>query len=79
MPGMMIHQDCSEHEWVSGQRWDLIVTMDDATNEHYDMFFVEQEGTASSFRGIKAEIESRGLFCFFYSDRGIHYWHTHSR
>jgi transposase len=76
LPGMMIHQDASAHQWVSGQRWDLIVTMDDATNEHYDMFFVEQEGTASSFRGIKAVIESRGLFCSFYSDRGSHYWHT---
>jgi len=27
----------------------LIVTMDDATSEHYSMFFVEEEGTASSF------------------------------
>jgi transposase len=76
LPGMMIHQDGSTHEWVSGQKWDLIVTMDDATNEHYDMFFVEQEGTASSFRGIKTVIETRGLFCSFYSDRGSHYWHT---
>lgn len=76
LPGMMIHQDGSTHEWVAGQKWDLIVTMDDATNEHYDMFFVEQEGTASSFRGIKTVIEARGLFCSFYSDRGSHYWHT---
>jgi transposase len=76
LPGMMIHQDGSTHEWVSGRKWDLIVTLDDATNEHYDMFFVEQEGTASSFRGVKAVIESRGLFCSFYSDRGSHYWHT---
>jgi transposase len=53
LPGMMIHQDGSTHEWIAGRKWDLIVTMDDATNEHYDMFFVEQEGTASSFRGIK--------------------------
>ena len=27
---MMIHQDGSTHEWVPGQIWDLIVTMDDA-------------------------------------------------
>ena len=47
--GMMIHQDGSTHQWVAGKKWDLIVTMDDATNEHYSMFFVEQEGTASSF------------------------------
>lgn len=76
MPGMMIHQDASTHEWVPGQRWDLVVTMDDATSEHYSMFFTEQEGTASSFRGVREVIEACGLFCSFYSDRGSHYWHT---
>ena len=30
-PGMMLHQDGSTHEWVPGKKWDLIVTMDDAT------------------------------------------------
>ena len=44
-PGMMLHQDGSQHQWVAGQYWDLIVTMDDATNEHYSMFFCDQEGT----------------------------------
>ncbi len=73
---MMIHQDGSTHEWVAGQKWDLIVTMDDATSEHYSMFFVEEEGTASSFRGVHDVIEARGLFSSFYSDRGSHYWHT---
>lgn len=75
-PGLLIHQDGSTHEWVAGQRWDLIVTMDDATNEHYSMFFVAQEGTASSLRGVREVIEARGLFSSFYSDRGSHYWHT---
>jgi hypothetical protein len=72
----MIHQDGSRHEWVAGQKWDLIVTMDDATNEHYSMFFVAEEGTQSSLLGVREVIESRGLFCSFYSDRGSHYWHT---
>jgi len=76
LPGMMIHQDGSTHEWVPGQKWDLIATMDDATNEHYSLFFCEQEGTTSSFRGVKETIDKRGLFCSFYSDRGSHYWHT---
>ena len=75
-PGLMIHQDGSTHEWVAGQQWDLIVTMDDATNEHYSMFFVAQEGTTSSLRGVREVIEKRGLFSSFYSDRGSHYWHT---
>jgi len=76
LPGMMIHQDGSTHEWVSGQKWDLINTMDDATSWHYSMFFVEEEGTASSFRGVHDVIGARGLFSSFYSDRGSHYWHT---
>lgn len=75
-PGLMIHQDGSTHEWIAGQKWDLIVTMDDATNEHYAMFFVEQEGTVSSLRGVQEVIEARGLFSSFYSDRGSHYWNT---
>ena len=73
---MMIHQDGSTHAWVAGQQWDLIVTMDDATSEHYSMFFVEEEGTASSLRGVREVIQAHGLFSSFYSDRGSHYWHT---
>lgn len=76
MPGMMIHQDGSTHEWVPGKKWDLIVTMDDATNQHYSMFFVDEEGTQSSLAGVRQVIQEHGLFCSFYSDRGSHYWHT---
>ncbi len=76
LPGMMLHQDGSTHEWVPGRMWDLIVTMDDATNEHYSMFFVDEEGTQSSFMGVGEVIESRGLFSSPYTDRGSHYWHT---
>ena len=76
LPGMMIHQDASTHEWVPGKKWDLIVTMDDATSEHYSMFFTGQEGTASSFAGVRDVLLSHGLFCSFYSDRGSHYWNT---
>ena len=75
-PGMMLHQDGSTHEWTPGVQWDLILTMDDATNEHYSLFFVEQEGTLSSFLGIKEVIEKRGLFSSLYTDRGSHYWLT---
>lgn len=75
-PGMMVHQDGSTHQWVAGQQWDLIVTMDDATSEHYAMCLVDQEGTVSSLQGVREVIEARGLFSSFYSDRGSHYWHT---
>lgn len=76
LPGMMIHQDASTHQWVPKKQWDLVVTMDDATSEHYSMFFVEEEGTLSSFMGVAEVIQKRGLFCSFYSDRGSHYWTT---
>ena len=76
LAGMMIHQDGSTHQWIEGQYWDLIVTMDDATNEIYSAFFVDQEGTLSSFQGVKETIKAKGLFSSFYSDRGSHYWHT---
>lgn len=74
--GMMLHQDGSTHQWIQGEMWDLIITFDDADSEHYSMFFVEEEGTHSSFRGVKETIEIHGLFCSFYTDRGSHYWHT---
>jgi len=76
LPGMLLHQDGSTHAWVPGKQWDLIVTMDDATNAHYSMFFVEEEGTLSSFQGVRDVIAARGLFCALYTDRGSHYWTT---
>jgi len=76
MRGMMLHQDGSTHEWVPGQYWDLIITLDDATSEHYSMFFVEEEGTASSFQAMREVILEHGLPSSLYTDRGSHYWHT---
>lgn len=78
LTGMMVHQDASTHPWISGsdQRWDLVVTMDDATGEHLSMFFCAQEGTASSMHGIGQTIARYGLFCSFYTDRGAHYFST---
>lgn len=76
LPGMMLHQDGSTHEWVPGKIWDLIVTMDDADNEHLSMFFTDQEGTLSSFRAMREVILQKGLCCTLYTDRGSHYWHT---
>jgi transposase len=76
LPGMLLHQDGSTHEWVPGCQWDLIVTMDDATSELYSAFFVEEEGTMSSFRGLQDVIEAQGLFSSLYTDRGSHDWYT---
>jgi len=76
--GLMLHQDGSRHAWLPGDArpYDLVVTLDDATSAIYSAFLVEEEGTASSFRGLGEVIARHGLFCALYSDRGSHYFHT---
>src|SRR5277367_841271 len=77
LPGMMLHQDGSRHEWLEGKpALDLIVTMDDATGTIYSAFLIEEEGTASTFRALKEVFAEHGLPMSLYTDRGAHYFHT---
>ena len=77
LPGMMLHQDGSRHAWLAGQSpLDLIVTMDDATNEIYAAFLVAEEGTASTFEALLAVFGRHGLPLSLYTDRGSHYFLT---
>jgi transposase len=72
--GMMLHVDGSRHRWIPGldQYQDLIVIFDDATSEVYDVKLVEEESTTTVMEALKRVIETRGLFCSLYSDRGSH-------
>src|SRR5664279_2791606 len=76
--GMMLHQDASTHAWLpgDGRKYDLVVTMEDATSALYSAFLVDQEGTASSLRGLREVVAAHGLFCSLYTDRGSHYFFT---
>ena len=77
LPGMMLHQDGSRHEWLSGQpALDLIVTLDDATGAIYSAFLVEEEGTDSTFRALAEVFGAHGLPLSLYTDRGSHYFYT---
>ena len=77
LPGMMLHQDGSRHQWLEGRgALDLIVTMDDATGAVYSAFLTEEEGTASTFRALKQVFLAHGLPMSLYTDRGAHYFHT---
>ncbi len=77
LPGMMLHQDGSRHEWLEDQApLDLIVTLDDATGAIYSAFLVEEEGTASTFRALKEVFTEHGLPMSLYTDRGSHYFRT---
>ena len=50
--------------------------MDDATSCIYAARLVEEEGTMSSFLGLREVIAKHGLFCALYTDRGSHYFET---
>lgn len=80
LPGMMLHQDGSRHRWIPAFDYalDLIMTLDDATNEIYSAFLVEEEGTFSSFRGLADIFATHGLPLSLYTDRGSHYFFTPS-
>jgi len=62
LPGMMLHQDGSRHEWLAGREaLDLIVTMDDATNVIDSAFLVAEEGTDLAFRALLEVFGAHGL------------------
>jgi transposase len=74
LTGMMLHVDGSRHQWIPGlaESQDLIVIFDDATSEVYDVKLVEEESTVTVMAALKRVVETRGLFCSLYSDRGSH-------
>ena len=77
MPGMLLHIDGSKHQWFGDDRWyDLIVILDDATGEIYYAQLVDEESTKTVMEGLKEVIETKGLFCALYSDRGSHFFVT---
>lgn len=77
LPGMLLHIDGSKHCWFQNrQRYDLIVILDDATSEIYYAQLVEEESTRTVMAGLREVIESKGLFCALYSDRGSHFFVT---
>src|SRR4051794_15925453 len=77
MTGMLLHIDGSKHCWFqNSQRYDLIVILDDATSEIYYAQLVEEESTRTVMAGLREVIETRGVFCALYSDRGSHFFVT---
>jgi transposase len=77
MTGMLLHIDGSKHRWLCDERWhDLIVILDDANSEIYYAQLVEEESTRTVMAGLREVIETKGLFCSLYSDRGSHFFVT---
>ncbi len=77
LPGMLLHIDGSRHQWFQNQRWyDLVVILDDATSEIYYAQLVEEESTRTVMAALRHVIETKGIFCALYSDRGSHFFVT---
>jgi transposase len=77
LAGMLLHIDGSKHRWLNDDHWyDLIVILDDATSEIYYAQLVEEESTRTVMAGLREVIETKGLFCALYSDRGSHFFVT---
>src|SRR5689334_7340805 len=75
--GMLLHIDGSKHCWFqNSQRYDLIIILDDATNEIYYPQLVEEESTRTVMAGLRDVIETKGLFCALCSDRESHFFVT---
>jgi len=77
LPGMLLHIDGSHHQWFQDDRWyDLLVILDDATNEVYYAQLVEDECTRTVLAALRDVIQRHGLFCALYSDRASHFFIT---
>lgn len=77
--GMMLHLDGSTHEWIPdlpGVFFDLLVLLDDATGEIYNMELVEEESTLTCMRLLRDCVATHGIFCSLYSDRAGHFFLT---
>ncbi|MBV8828713.1 MAG: hypothetical protein JO108_05745 [Acidobacteriaceae bacterium] len=53
-----------------------VVILDDATSEIYYAQLVEEESTRTVMSALREVIETEGLFCSLYSDRGSHFFVT---
>lgn len=77
LPGMLLHIDGSRRRWFQDDRYyDLIVILDDATSEIYYAELAEEESTRTVMRALREVIETQGIFCSLYSDRGRHFFVT---
>lgn len=79
MVGMMLHLDGSSHEWIPalpGVFLDMLVLLDDATGEIYDMFLVEEENLETCMLILRNCVTKHGIFCSLYSDRAPQFFYT---
>ena len=75
LPGMMLHQDGSRHEWLMARRRTR-PDRDDGRCDEHGLFGLPDGGgsTASTFRALSEVFSTRGLPLSLYTDRGSHHF-----
>ena len=77
LTGMMLHMDGSPHDWFGDEsEYDIVVILDDANNELYDIAIVDEEDSHTCMSMIKNVVEKKGIFCSLYTDRASHFFFT---
>lgn len=60
--GMLLHLISSRGEWSVACTWDLVLTVDDATNRVHSGFFVGESRIWSAFKAIRETLVMKGTF-----------------
>jgi len=76
--GMLVQMDSSQHHWLPqvNEKWWLIATIDDATNEVPYAAFSPHDTFFANLAVLRHVIERKGLFISLYVDRASHFTTT---
>ncbi|MDE2761742.1 MAG: hypothetical protein OXQ94_17005 [Gemmatimonadota bacterium] len=59
--GVLLRQEAIRSDWVPNGTWDLVVTLDEATNRVYSGFFVDEHDLWAGFCGVRETVLSKGF------------------
>src|ERR1043166_8360744 len=77
LPGMLLHIDASQHQWVMDERrHGLIGIPDDPSSPFSSPHLGEQGSPRPLRRALRQVVEGKVFFCSLYSAGGSHFWLT---
>ena len=73
--GLLIQMDSSQHKWLNNieEKWWLIATIDDETNEVAVAIFFSSDTTYTNMAIIRKLISKKGTFDALYVDKASHF------
>jgi len=73
--GLLVQMDSSQHHWLAHmkEKWWLIASIDDASNEVPAAFFTPSDTTYANMQNIRQITANKGLFEALYVDKASHF------